>query len=173
VINSEDCFPAFVHETGLQDESQSNLSEKTAVARSPERVLFKPSDRSYEVAFGSMPRAILFYTWLSKGLSTMQSFKPVIRWWSLVNPRIIAHFSERLDVLDDRLAYRRGILSKSEVVIPFSRITNYAADQNLFDRIFGVGDFRVETAGSITPELTLIGYKYKLRDILSYALGSE
>jgi uncharacterized membrane protein YdbT with pleckstrin-like domain len=103
----------------------------------------------------------------------MQSFKPVIRWWSLVNPRIIAHFSERLDVLDDRLAYRRGILSKSEVVIPFSRNTNYAADQNLFDRIFGVGDFRVETAGSITPELTLIGYKYKLRDILSYALGSE
>jgi uncharacterized membrane protein YdbT with pleckstrin-like domain len=102
----------------------------------------------------------------------MQSFKPVIRWWSLVNPRIIAHFSERLDVHEDRLMYRKGIFSKSEVVIPFSRITNYAADQTLLDRIFGAGDFRVETAGSITPELTLIGYSYRLRDLLSYALGS-
>lgn len=100
----------------------------------------------------------------------MQSFKPVIRWWSLVNPRVIAHFSERLDIYEDRLMYRRGIFSKSEVVIPFSRITNYAADQNLLDRIFGVGDFRVETAGSITPELTLIGYSYKLRDVLSRSL---
>lgn len=102
----------------------------------------------------------------------MQSFKPVIRWWSLVNPRVIAHFSERLDIHEDRLMYRRGIFSKSEVVIPFSRITNYAADQNLLDRIFGVGDFRVETAGSITPELTLIGYSYRLKDLLSYALGA-
>ena len=101
----------------------------------------------------------------------MQSFKPVIRWWSLVNPRLIAHFSESLDVYEDRLMYRRGIFSKSEVVIPFARITNYAADQNVFDRIFGAGNFKIETAGSsITPELTLVGYSYKLRDIFARAL---
>jgi uncharacterized membrane protein YdbT with pleckstrin-like domain len=100
----------------------------------------------------------------------MQSFKPVIRWWSLVNMRIIAHFSETLDVYEDRLMYRRGILSKNEVVIPFARVTNYAADQNLFDRIFQVGNFRVETAGSISPELVLTGYSYKLKDILTRAL---
>src|SRR5258707_15508556 len=101
----------------------------------------------------------------------MQSFKPVIRWWSLVNMRLIAHFSETLDIYEDKLMYRKGIFSKSEVVIPFSRVANYEADQNLFDRIFGVGNFRVETTGSsITPELMLIGYSYKLRDIFARAL---
>jgi uncharacterized membrane protein YdbT with pleckstrin-like domain len=103
----------------------------------------------------------------------MQIFKPVIRWWSLVNPRLIAYFSESLEVQIDRLVYRKGILSKSEIVIPFSRITNYSDDQNFFDRIFGVGNFRVETAGSIAPELTLIGYSHKLRDVLAQALNSS
>lgn len=87
--------------------------------------------------------------------------------------RLIAHFSETLDVYEDRLMYRKGIFSKSEVVIPFSRVTNYAADQNLFDRIFRVGNFRVETAGSVTPELTLMGYSYKLKDILTRALKAH
>jgi uncharacterized membrane protein YdbT with pleckstrin-like domain len=101
----------------------------------------------------------------------MQTFKPVIRWWSLVNPRIIAHFSETLEVYQDRLMYRKGILNKSEVVIPFSKITNYSANQNIFDRIFEIGNFRIETAGSsIAPELMLIGYSYKLRDIFAQSI---
>ena len=105
-------------------------------------------------------------------IKNMQSFKPVIRWWSFVNPRIIAHFSETLDVHDDRLMYRKGIFSKSEVVIPFVRVTNYATDQSFLDRIFGVGNFRIETAGSVAPELTLIGYSYKLREVFNRALRS-
>jgi uncharacterized membrane protein YdbT with pleckstrin-like domain len=104
----------------------------------------------------------------------MQTYKPVIRWWSLVNPRIIAHFSESLIVHSDRFIYRKGILDKSEVVIPFSRITNYAHEQTVFDRIFGVCNFRVETAGSsIAPELTLKGYSFKLEEVLARALSSE
>lgn len=103
----------------------------------------------------------------------MQTFKPVIRWWSLVNMRLLAHFSETLEVYDDRLLYRKGILSKSEVVIPFSRITNYSDEQSMFDRLFGIGNFQIETAGStITPELSLIGYSYRLRDILARAVKS-
>jgi uncharacterized membrane protein YdbT with pleckstrin-like domain len=102
----------------------------------------------------------------------MQTFKPAIRWWSLVNPRLIAHFSEELVVHSDRFIFRKGIFSKSEIVVPFSRVTNYAADQNVFDRIFNVGNFKIETAGStITPELTLIGYSYQLRDILARSLN--
>jgi uncharacterized membrane protein YdbT with pleckstrin-like domain len=103
----------------------------------------------------------------------MQSFKPAIRWWSLVNPRLIAHFTERLDIHEDSLTYTRGIFSKSEVSVPFSRVTNYGVDQNLFDRVFGVGNFKVETAGSVAPELILVGYSYKLRDILARALKTN
>jgi uncharacterized membrane protein YdbT with pleckstrin-like domain len=101
----------------------------------------------------------------------MQTFKPVIRWWSLVNLRLIAHFTETLEIRADRLMYRKGILNKREVVIPFSKITNYSADQNIFDRIFGIGNFRIETAGSsIAPELMLIGYPYTLRDIFAQSV---
>ncbi|MGE5249377.1 MAG: PH domain-containing protein [Bacteroidota bacterium] len=102
----------------------------------------------------------------------MQTFRPVIRWWSLVNPRILAHFSESLVVHPDRFIFRKGILDKSEVVIPFARITNYADQQSFFDRIFGISNFKVETAGSsIAPELTLNGYPYELRSVLARALG--
>jgi uncharacterized membrane protein YdbT with pleckstrin-like domain len=100
----------------------------------------------------------------------MLLFKPSIRWWSLVNPKIIEHFSETLEVHEDSLIYRKGIFNKSEVVMPFSRMTNYASDQNLFDRIFGVGDFRIETAGSAAPEIELFGYPIKLGDILKRSM---
>ena len=104
----------------------------------------------------------------------MQTYKPVIRWWTIVSMRILAHFSETLEVREDRLVYIKGIFNKSEVVIPFSRITNYSADQTVFDRIFGLGNFKVETAGSnITPELNLIGYSYQLRDVLAQALDKN
>ena len=104
----------------------------------------------------------------------MQTFKPVIRWWSLVNMRLLAHYAETLEVYEDRLLYRKGILSKSEVVIPFARITNYADEQNLFDRLFGISNFQVETAGStITPELNLIGYPSQLRQVLARAVESK
>jgi membrane protein YdbS with pleckstrin-like domain len=102
----------------------------------------------------------------------MQTFRPVIRWWSLANPRITAHFSESLIVHADRFIFRKGVFDKSEVVIPFARITNYAAEQSFFDRIFGIADFKIETAAStITPELTLAGYPYELRNVLARALG--
>ena len=101
----------------------------------------------------------------------MQIFKPVFRWWSFVNPRLIAHFSETLEVRNDRLIFIEGIFDKNEKVIPFSSITNYSADQTFFDRIFQVADFTVETAGTMAPELELNGYSYELREILSHAIG--
>lgn len=104
----------------------------------------------------------------------MQTFRPVIRWWSLTNPRIVAHFSESLVVHADRLIFKKGIFDKSEIVIPFSRITNYSGEQSFFDRIFGIGDFRVETAGSsITPELVLIGYPNDVRNVFARALTKD
>ena len=101
----------------------------------------------------------------------MQTFRPVIRWWSFVNPRILAHFSESLVVEADRFIYKRGILSKSEVVIPFARITNYGHQQTFFDRIFNIGNFKIETAGSsIAPELSLLGYPFELNEVLARTL---
>ena len=97
--------------------------------------------------------------------------KPVVRWWSLVDNRLVAHFTEALEIHTDRFVYRKGILSKRESVVRFSHITNYAAEQNLFDRLFGVANFSIETsAGSMKPELELRGYPYQLRNFLSRML---
>jgi uncharacterized membrane protein YdbT with pleckstrin-like domain len=97
--------------------------------------------------------------------------KPVIRWWSLGDSRLVAHFTETLEVHTDRFVHRRGVLSKRESVVLYSRITNYTADQNLFDRLFGVANFCIETAaGSMEPELRLRGYPYQLRSFLSKML---
>lgn len=100
----------------------------------------------------------------------MSTYRPAIRWWSLVDSRLIAHYTESLEVRHDRFVLRKGVLTKSEIVIPFSRITNYSAEQSIFDRMFGIWYFTIETAGSIAPELILSGYPSKIRDTLSRAV---
>ena len=100
----------------------------------------------------------------------MTIYRPAIRWWSLRDTKLIAHFNESLEVLDDRLVLRKGTFSKTETVIPFARITNYVVNQSFFDRVFNICHFHIETAGSIAPELNLAGYPESLRDILAKAV---
>jgi len=100
----------------------------------------------------------------------MRTYRPAIRWWSLIDSRLIAHYTETLEVHRDRFVLRTGVFTKSETVIPFSRITNYSAEQTIFDRMYGIWYFTIETAGSITTELILSGYPGRLRDVLSRAV---
>lgn len=100
----------------------------------------------------------------------MALYRPSIRWWSLRKTRLIAHFSESLEVLDDRLVHRKGLFSKSEIVVPFSRITNYSASQSFFDRVFNICNFRIETAGSMLSELNLDSYPESLRAVMAEAV---
>lgn len=100
----------------------------------------------------------------------MSDYRPKVRWWSLRDMRLAAHFTESLEVMDDRLVLRKGVFNKDEIVVPFSRITNYSASQSFFDRIFNIAHFRIETAGSMTSELTLSGYPESLRRVLAEAV---
>ncbi len=103
----------------------------------------------------------------------MEKFRPKIRWWSLVDSRLLAHYSETLEVWDDRFVMRRGILSKNETVIPFSSITNYSSQQSFFDRVFNICRLVIETAGSINPELDLRGYPEKLLEVFADAVDDD
>lgn len=101
----------------------------------------------------------------------IHQLKPAIRWWSPARSRLLAHFTESLEVHTDRFVHRKGVLSKRESVVLYTRITNYTAEQNLFDRLFGVANFCVETsAGAQEPELELRGYPCQLREFLSKML---
>ena len=48
-----------------------------------------------------------------------------------------------------------GLIFRNERRIPYSRIQNIDAVQNLFHRLFGVVEVRVETGGGDTPEASL------------------
>ncbi len=98
----------------------------------------------------------------------MQRFHPAFRWWSIVNPRLIAHFSESVDIHEDRIVLSKGVFNKSQVVMPTSKITNYSINQSFLERIFGVSDFVFETAGSSGPELILKSYPNRLKEALAH-----
>jgi len=52
------------------------------------------------------------------------------------------------DLTEKELIIRKGVISRREVVIPFSRIQDIYVDQDFWDRIFGLYDIHVATAAT-------------------------
>ena len=60
------------------------------------------------------------------------------------------HFSRRfvkLTVADGRLRFQSGILNRTIRTLELSRIQDVRADQRLSQRLMGIGDITIETAG--------------------------
>lgn len=76
--------------------------------------------------------------------------------WILVLPSVllsVARFlSFRLRYEPHELVIRSGILFRNERHLPYARIQNLDAVQNVFHRALGVVDVRVETGGGTEPE---------------------
>jgi len=53
----------------------------------------------------------------------------------------------KMTILDDRLRYETGFLSKTTRTILISRVQDLTVHQRVGQRIFGVGDLSIETAG--------------------------
>ena len=53
----------------------------------------------------------------------------------------------KLTVLDDRLRYEAGLFSKTTRTMELSKVQDVRVDQSLGQRIFGIGDLSLETAG--------------------------
>jgi membrane protein YdbS with pleckstrin-like domain len=53
----------------------------------------------------------------------------------------------KITILDDKLRYETGLLSKTTRTILVSRIQDLTVHQRFGQRIFGVGDLSIETAG--------------------------
>ena len=60
----------------------------------------------------------------------------------------------KMTILDDKLRYETGFLSKTTRTILISRIQDLTVHQRVSQRIFGVGDLSIETAGE-TSRLTI------------------
>ena len=69
------------------------------------------------------------------------------------------HLRNRLTmmtILDDRLRYETGLLGKTTRNILISRVQDVTVHQRVGQRIFGVGDLSIETAGE-SSRLTIPG----------------
>ena len=60
----------------------------------------------------------------------------------------------KMTILDDRLRYETGLLSRTTRTILISRVQDVTVRQSIGQRIFGVGDVSIETAGE-TSRLTI------------------
>ena len=79
--------------------------------------------------------------------------------WVLVLPSvglsIARYLTFRIHYGPDQLVIRSGLLFKNLRHIPYARIQNLDAIQNVFHRILGVVEVRVETGGGSEPEARL------------------
>lgn len=62
----------------------------------------------------------------------------------------------RMTILDDKLRYETGFLGKTTRTILISRVQDLTVHQGIGQRIFGVGDLSIETAGEAS-RLTIRG----------------
>jgi len=58
----------------------------------------------------------------------------------------------RMTILDDKLRYERGLLSRTTRTILISRVQDVTVHQRIGQRIFDVADVSVETAGEASRE---------------------
>ncbi len=86
-------------------------------------------------------------TWYSFSLEP--AWLPVIFLALLVWPlaRHIGRQSTKVTISQDKLRYEVGLLSKTTRTIQLPKIQDVRVDQTLFQRIFGVGNISIETAG--------------------------
>lgn len=65
------------------------------------------------------------------------------------------YFTFRYRYETEEMVIRSGFLFRSERHVPYARIQNVEAVQNVFHRLFGVVEVRVQTAGADEPEATM------------------
>ena len=125
----------------------------------PASLLFDLAKHLRNFAF---PALLLFF-----GVSRSSESLPF--WWAskggelwllvLLVPALLAsvarYLSFRLRYDADELVIRSGLLFRNERHVPFSRIQNLDAVQNVFHRLFGVVEIRVETGGGKDEEARL------------------
>lgn len=74
----------------------------------------------------------------------------ILLWWFLMCK------STRLEVIGNDIVLTRGLLSKDTTEVDIARIRSVNVYQSFFNRMFGVGDIKIYTAGD-EPEIEVSG----------------
>jgi uncharacterized membrane protein YdbT with pleckstrin-like domain len=84
-------------------------------------------------------------------------WQPWIPWMSVLLlfwplKRHLRNRLTKMTILDDRLRYETGLLNKITRTILISRVQDVTVHQSVGQRIFGLGDLSIETAGEASRE---------------------
>ena len=92
--------------------------------------------------------------WIPPALQPWIPWLPVLLLlWPL--KRHLRNRLTKMTILDDRLRYETGLLSRTTRTILVSRVQDVTVRQRLGQRMFGLGDLSIETAGEAS-RLTMI-----------------
>ena len=80
-----------------------------------------------------------------EALKALPYAAPVILLWPLA--RLLRRHFTKLTISGDRLRYETGLAAKTTRNIQLSKIQDVRVQQSLSQRMFGVGDLSIETAG--------------------------
>ncbi|MEP5936871.1 MAG: PH domain-containing protein [Erythrobacter sp.] len=72
------------------------------------------------------------------------------------------HWARGYAMSADRLRVVRGILFRSDTIVPFGRIQHIDVDQGPLERFFGIATLTVHTAGTHNSSVTLPGLEHGL-----------
>jgi uncharacterized membrane protein YdbT with pleckstrin-like domain len=87
----------------------------------------------------------------------------ILLWLITLFYMLVAYLRSMFHVIeleDKVLTYRSGIISTRKIVIPYAKITEASYTQSLLQRIFGVGNLNVDTAGGSMVAIHLNDVKY-------------
>lgn len=88
---------------------------------------------------------ILYWTQWNDGPRWVMALPPLLMLWPAA--RFIRRRYTKTTITGDRLRYEAGMASRSTRNIQLSKIQDVRVDQGVFQRLFGVGNLSIETAG--------------------------
>ncbi|RKF21285.1 hypothetical protein D6851_09525 [Altericroceibacterium spongiae] len=128
-------------------------------------------------SFGLAAAAVLAALAIGEGL-------PVLRWYALALAVLFALFwiirlparryaHKGYDMAPDRLRIARGLLFRSDTVVPFGRIQHIDVMQGPLERFFGLATLVVHTAGTHNASVSLAGLKRETADAMREEIRSH
>lgn len=102
---------------------------------------------------------IALLSWIGLGVSGFALLQ-LLAWW-------LGSVADRLAIKSDEMIWTHGLLNRQYTEINLASVRTVRVTQSLFQRIMGVGDIAVYTAGD-QPELVVHGlpHPHRIRDLV-------
>jgi putative membrane protein len=90
---------------------------------------------------------VAYLVWTLNQVPLWAPLIPFLAVDALITVRLLRALTTRLKVMEDRLHWESGLLSKSTRTIELEKIQDVRVDQTIGQRMLGIGDLSLETAG--------------------------